>query len=211
MSGFASTPEFWESHYRDADPSWGTRVNAPIRAALDRLDLAPGRAVDLGCGHGGDAVALAEAGWQVTAVDASATAIDRVRELAERHGVSERIATRVLDLDTQTPEGEVELALAAFVHSAPGLDRDALLRRVAERIVPGGVMLVVDHSSLPPWSWGHGTAIAMPSPEERLRAHGLAEGWEPLIVERISPTAEGPGGQEAEVSDDVIALRRPLS
>ena len=39
-------------------------------------DLPPGSALDAGCGHGAEAIRLAAAGWQVTAVDFSTTALD---------------------------------------------------------------------------------------------------------------------------------------
>jgi 2-polyprenyl-3-methyl-5-hydroxy-6-metoxy-1,4-benzoquinol methylase len=41
--------------------------------------LRPGTALDLGCGEGGNAVWIAQQGWRVTAVDLSATALDRTR------------------------------------------------------------------------------------------------------------------------------------
>ena len=46
--------------------------------------LAPGRALELACGLGHNALALAQAGWMVDAVDISRTGLQRARELAER-------------------------------------------------------------------------------------------------------------------------------
>ena len=68
---------FWEERYASADAVWSGRVNATLAEVVSTL--AVGRALDLGCGEGGDAIWLAQQGWQVTAVDVSPTAIARCR------------------------------------------------------------------------------------------------------------------------------------
>ncbi|MGQ4350939.1 class I SAM-dependent methyltransferase, partial [Streptomyces sp. SAS_275] len=69
---------FWEKHYAGMDAQWGTRPNVVLTDLLGDLAPEPGTALDLGCGHGGDALWLAGLGWHVTAVDVSQTALDRV-------------------------------------------------------------------------------------------------------------------------------------
>ena len=49
--------------------------------------LTPGRALDVACGEGRNAVWLAEQGWQATGVDFSDVALDKARGLAEARGV----------------------------------------------------------------------------------------------------------------------------
>ncbi|QMU80422.1 methyltransferase domain-containing protein [Streptacidiphilus sp. PB12-B1b] len=58
---------FWEERYRSRSVLWSGHVNPQLVAEAARL--APGAALDVGCGEGGDALWLAERGWRVTAVD----------------------------------------------------------------------------------------------------------------------------------------------
>ncbi|MDI9887087.1 methyltransferase domain-containing protein [Streptomyces sp. HNM0645] len=64
--------------------------------------LAPGRALDLGCGTGGDA--LTEHGRHVTGVDASPRAIAGTRATACACGLDDRIELAIVDSATWRPE-----------------------------------------------------------------------------------------------------------
>ena len=64
---------FWEEMYRSRSTIWSGRPNSQLVTEVG--DLVPGTALDVGSGEGADAVWLAELGWQVTAVDISATAL----------------------------------------------------------------------------------------------------------------------------------------
>ena len=79
------TPEFWNEMWAELEDC-GSGSDAIL---FDQVqDLTPGRALDIGCGTGGNAVWLAKQGWQVTAVDYSEVAIDKGRRLAAEQGVS---------------------------------------------------------------------------------------------------------------------------
>lgn len=73
--GGGQAERFWEGHYRKHEQRWSGRANAVLVDVVGSLPV--GTALDLGCGEGGDAIWLAGLGWRVTAVDVSATAIDR--------------------------------------------------------------------------------------------------------------------------------------
>ena len=75
--------------YRLSFAPWERR---PVASTWRRLTegpgaLSPGRALDVGCGTGRDAVYLAKLGWQVTAVDIAAAAMAKARQRAAEEGV----------------------------------------------------------------------------------------------------------------------------
>src|SRR3954464_14106502 len=85
--GAAGEAAEWDARYGEpGDALWSGRPNGRLVAEL--ADLAPGRALDVGCGEGADAIWLAQRGWAVTAVDISSVAVARAREAAELAGVS---------------------------------------------------------------------------------------------------------------------------
>src|SRR5262245_4924543 len=59
----------WENHYRERPP-WDTgRVSPELQRRLAQFPIPRGRAIELGCGTGTNAVWLAQQGFDVTAVD----------------------------------------------------------------------------------------------------------------------------------------------
>ncbi|MEB3034524.1 class I SAM-dependent methyltransferase [[Mycobacterium] nativiensis] len=199
--------EFWEEFYGGHEKVWSGRVNAQLADVA--ADLAPGRALDLGCGEGADAIWLAEDGWQVVAVDVSANALERARAAAERRGVAVRIRFGRHDLSTSFPDGRFDLVSAQFLHSPVTLDREAVLRRAAEAVTVGGRLLIVDHGAAPPWAGEHVHEHHFATVEEVLAGMDLdGRQWERLRAETVDRDAVGPDGQAATLTDNVILLRR---
>ncbi len=199
--------ERWEQRYRDGEMRWGTSVNPALADAAARLDLVPGRALDIGAGHGGDAVFLASLGWDVVAVDISPTALTRVASLAQDRGVADRVATEVHDVSQTLPEGPFALIAAAFVHSHDEFDRDAALREASTRLSEGGALVVIDHGSAAPWM-GHHAHWEFLSPAETWARLALGDGFSLEQAESIERTATGPSGETAPLIDTVIVARR---
>lgn len=80
---------FWDGVHAARPAAGHPRPNARLTETV--TGLPPGDALDLGCGTGGDALWLAGQGWQVTAVDISAVAVERLAALARSHGLAERV------------------------------------------------------------------------------------------------------------------------
>ena len=196
--------EFWERLYGEREQVWSGRVNEPL--AREVADLAPGRALDLGCGEGGDALWLAERGWTVTAVDISTTALDRARAEAQRRGAT--VDWQQQDLAEALPAGPYDLVSAQFLQSPVELPRADVLRRAAAELAPGGLLLVVGHAAPPPWSQHRPDPALLPSAEQVRDELGLGDGWTVLRAEDVPRTATGPDGHSGELLDSVVLLRR---
>lgn len=198
------TQDFWESHYGERDRVWSGRVNTRLAEIAEQLPA--GRALDLGCGEGADAIWLAERGWRVVAADVSTTALQRATDDARSRGVLERIDFQHHDLSESFPDGSFDLVSAQFLHSPLEFDRAALLRPAAQAVAPGGVLVIVDHAAPPPGSKvGHDHHF--PTAEEVL--DGLAldpAAWRRLRVETVDREAVR-DGQLSVFTDNVIVLQ----
>ena len=133
----------WDERYRTTPAMWSGEPNRQLVAEADVLP--PRRALEAGCGEGADALWLAGRGWQVTAVDFSATALDRGRRRAQELGLGDRVAWQQADLRTWAPpEHAFDLVTAHYLH-LPGARSGPLFGRLAAAVAPGGTLLVVGH------------------------------------------------------------------
>jgi SAM-dependent methyltransferase len=107
--------------------------------------LTPGRALDVGCGTGTQAVYLAEHGWQVTGVDAVERALAQARCKAEEKGVEVRwVACDVTSLSTLGLDHGFNLVhdRGCFHDLSPSV-RDGYVRGVSELAAPGATLLLL--------------------------------------------------------------------
>lgn len=202
---------FWENHYAAIDDQWGTRPNAVLAEVVTALAPEPGgggRALDLGCGHGGDALWLASLGWDVTAVDVSTTALGRVAAGADAAGLAGLVHPSRHDLARSFPDGTFDLVTASYFHTPVEIPRDQVLRHAADAVAPGGLLVLVEHASFAPWSWGADKDVRFPTPDDVLASLRLGDGWRTERCHAPRRTATGPGGETATVTDNVIAVRR---
>ena len=131
----------WDQRYEGDELLWSAEPNRFLVAEVG--DMRPGRALDLACGEGRNAVWLAERGWDVTGVDFSAAGLDKARRLAGGRGVSVRWIQA--DLTEWEPEpGAYDLVAWLYLHVAPETRRLLLARAVAG-LAPGGTIVVVGH------------------------------------------------------------------
>jgi SAM-dependent methyltransferase len=199
--------QVWEEHYREGDRVWSGRVNVRLAELVE--PMTPGRALDLGCGEGADAMWLAEHGWHVTAVDISQTALERAAIDAMARNLAESIDFQRHDLSESFPGGVFELVSAQFLHSTVPLDRARLLRRAADAVAPGGTMVVVDHGAAPPWAWEVIRHHEFPTGDEVVSSLNLDNSqWDRIRVAAVERDVLGPAGQQTVVTDNVMVFRR---
>lgn len=135
--------EQWDERYRSSDLVWGTRPNGWVEREL--ADLPLGRALDLGCGEGRNALWLAALGWQVSAVDFSAVALEKARTLESRQDpAAPRVRWVHGDATAYRSDEPVDLALVCYLHLAPP-GWAAALSGAADALAPGGTLLVIGH------------------------------------------------------------------
>jgi len=193
-----SHEEAWDARYAESQRVWSGNPNVALVREI--ADLPPGRALDLGCGEGADAVWLAENGWQVTAVDISGVALGRAREHAADAGVTIDFQRR--DLQESFPDGEYDLVSTQFLHSWEDLDREKILRRAATAVAPGGTLLIEGHTD-------HGPAeVHLPGPDEVIASLELGDGWEILTSATHPREQRGPDGVTITRLDATVRLRR---
>jgi SAM-dependent methyltransferase len=195
----------WNERYREKDRIWSGKPNARLSEAVSGMP--PGRALDLGCGEGGDARWLAHQGWHVVAVDVSDTAL--ARAAADAGELAARIDFQHHDLTQTFPDGTFDLVSAQFLHSPVPWERDRLLRRAAEAVASGGTLFIVDHGEAPPWSNLDKHMHHFPSAQEVVDGLDLdLAQWEIVRAEPATREAAGPDGQPGHLVDNVIVLKR---
>ena len=136
--------EDWNRRYAGVDSLWSAKPNRFLVAEVEGLE--PGRALDLACGEGQNAVWLASLGWDVTAVDYADVAVAKGIERAARAGVA--VDFQVRDLLDYVPEPRAfDLVLILYLHmSSEG--RRLVLERAADAVAPGGTLVLVGHDLL---------------------------------------------------------------
>jgi SAM-dependent methyltransferase len=197
---------FWEAHYGEKPQVWSGRPNGVLVEEVS--DLAPGRALDVGCGEGADAIWLASRGWRAVAVDVSRTALERGARAAEEAGVGGLIGWQWHDLGDTFPAGEFDLVNVQYLHSPVELPQDRILRAAAAAVASGGTVLVVSHAAFPPWSHHHDD-YTFPQPDEIAQSLGLADDdWDIEVCEIRERSTIAPSGEPAVITDSVVKARR---
>src|SRR5699024_11860823 len=85
-----------------------------------------------------------------------------------------------------------------------------VLRRAASAVAPGGHLLLVSHAAPPPWAKGLDPSTQhFVTPEQEVTGLGLdAQEFAMLVAEERARPATGPDGEQAELTDTVVLLRR---
>ena len=190
----------WDERYGASSRIWSGEPNGALVA--ETAHLAPGRALDVGCGEGADAVWLARRGWRVTALDVSAVALRRAAQHAREAGVDVALVHAGL-VEAELPAGGFDLVSAQYpaLRKAPGA---AAERTLLDLVAPGGTLLVVHHAVDP-----HAAPAGFDPADYVLPADVAAlldRGWEVEVDER-RPRAIA-GGAGAHHREDVVLRAR---
>lgn len=183
----------WEERYRQG--AYGDRTHAS--AWLKRwAAVAPaGRALDVACGAGRNALHLAELGFDVTGVDIAPTALAQAAAAAARRGLELTWLERDLD-DGLGVLGEFALIAMIRYVDLP------LLGQLAGRLAPGGVLVVEQHLRT-------AQPVGGPSaPAFRVAAGALLEAADGLdVLEHWEGVTADPDGRAMALAR--LAAKRP--
>ncbi|MFC4630235.1 class I SAM-dependent methyltransferase [Promicromonospora alba] len=197
--------QHWDERYSSRDRLFSGNPNGVL--VTEAAGLAPGRALDVGCGEGADAIWLAGHGWQVTAVDISRVALDRGAAAAAAAGLAEQVTWRQADLTTTPPPtGPFDLVSLQYF-PLPNRPDHAALRRLLDVVAPGGTLLVGSHDMADLATYRHPdfdpADYYAPGDIARL----LGEGWAVQVDESRLRTAAPPEGTH-HVHDTVLRAVR---
>jgi SAM-dependent methyltransferase len=132
---------WWDGFYSDRAKPCPFFVTAPDESLATWTQagtIRPGRAIDLGCGHGRNAIFLARQGFAVEAVDSSRTAIDWARErIAEANVPVALLQRSVFALDLAPGAYDLVYDSGCF-HHIPPHRRAQYVEIVVNALKPGG-------------------------------------------------------------------------
>lgn len=147
-----SSDPFFEPYDRD-QVAYGSTPSAALHAYLDQVG-GSGKALDLGAGAGRDTIALANAGFDVTAVDLSARGMERVQQRATKAGVADRVKTQVADVrefDFGDEKYDAIVATTVLDH-IPAEDAIKVWKRITSALADKGLLFIEVHSTEDPGS-----------------------------------------------------------
>lgn len=134
-------PAGWEERYAGAGSIWSGNPNPQLVAEVS--GLAPGTALDVGCGEGGDVIWLAQRGWRVTGADFSANGLARAARHADDAGVADRTDWWQVDARAFAAGGRAfDLVTTHFLHPPDG-GMVEVTSRLADAVAPADTS----------WSW----------------------------------------------------------
>ncbi|HET9074300.1 MAG TPA: class I SAM-dependent methyltransferase [Solirubrobacteraceae bacterium] len=197
-------PASWDARYAGTEKIWSGRPNPQLVREVE--PLAPGTALDVGCGEGGDVIWLAARGWQVTAADFSANALARTAEHAREAGLSTQVDLWQVDARHFDPAGRTwDLVSTHFMHPPAG-GMVAVTAALATAVAPGGHLLVVGHA---PSEYFYHLS------EDRARAMWRAADLLPalppdftVVVAEDRPRQIERDGQMVDIEDATLLVRR---
>ena len=195
----------WDERYDTAEFVWATDPNRFLPAEVE--GLRPGRALDVACGEGRNAVWLATQGWDVTGIDFSAVGLAKAAQLAEHTGVAAEWV--VADAAAAFPEslGRFDLVVL-FYAQMDQAGRRSMLASSARALAPDGTLVWVAHdrTNLSDGVGGPQDASVLSGPDEVVA--DLLAAVPDLVVERAE-VVRRPVAGAGDALDTLVRVRRP--
>jgi SAM-dependent methyltransferase len=193
----------WNERYSTSELVWTAEPNRYVVQECESLPV--GRALDLACGEGRNAVWLAGLGWRVVGVDFASAGLEKGRQLAAARDVD--VEWVLADVTRYEPEpGAFDLVVVAYLH-LPRAQLLDVLARAQRALAPGGTLVVVGHDITNPVD-GYG------GPQDTAVLYGpddVAGALDQLVVERAErvrrPVSTDTGTVHA--IDVLVRARRP--
>ncbi|MGL4305281.1 MAG: class I SAM-dependent methyltransferase [Mycobacteriaceae bacterium] len=142
----------WDQRYSSQELVWGA---PPCAALVDIATALPrGRALDLACGQGRNALWLATRGWQVTGADYSQVALDKAAQIAAKSpsNIRSRLRWEVSDIVTADYHndygGPFDLIVMAFVQ-LPAKERQLVIQKSCAALSAKGSFFINAHQQRP--------------------------------------------------------------
>jgi SAM-dependent methyltransferase len=195
--------EDWDRRYAAVENLWATRPNRFLVGEV--ADLPPGRALDLACGEGQNAIWLSTLGWDVTGVDYSEVAIAKANARARRDGVAVEFVCA--DLVAYEPRPSAfDLVLVLYLH-IPSTARGAVHAKACAALAPGGTFLLLGHDRA-----NLTDGVGGPSDADLLyTAHEIAAELPGLEIEKATTVLRDVDGEDRDAIDTIVRARRPAS
>jgi SAM-dependent methyltransferase len=193
--------EDWDRRYAAVENLWSAKPNRFLVAEVGELE--PGRALDLACGEGQNAIWLAQRGWSVVGVDYSSVAIAKARARAEREGVDvDFLEDDVLQYQPDTAAHDLVLLL--YLHLSVE-ERSSVLARARGALAPGGTFLLVGHDLL-----NLTEGVGGPSdPSIHHTPEDIVSELDGLRIEKAERVYRDVHGEDRPAVDTLVRARRP--
>jgi SAM-dependent methyltransferase len=205
---------YWDQRYGADTDVWSGAAN-PVLVS-ETVALPAGSALDIGCGEGADAIWLAARGWQVTATDFSAVALDRAAarsrgaaaEPAQAAASAGRITWEQHDVTAWVPPvATFDLVSAQFMH-LPSAQRTVLFGHLAAAVRTGGTLLIVGHDIVDAPTHGHSPPADLFFTAADVATTLDHDRWRVEVAESRERAATSPDGAVVTVRDAVIRASR---